>query len=455
MPRFGIGSLVYTLTFAIWVVAVNAQLPQSPGAPEAPGAPGARAAPAAAGEPAPLTWENLEARMEAETAAGFSGSLLVVRDDRIVLDRGYGLANREEGIAASPETVYGIGSTPIDFTRAALLLLAQEGKLALTDPITRWFGDVPADKRAITIDHLMKGRSGLPDFHDIPSDRDPDHSWIDRAEAIRRIWAQKLLFEPGKGYAHSHSAWGVLAVIVELASGETYPEFTRKRLFAPAGMRDTGFFGEPIPRQQLAIGYGSDRDGEINAPPYWGPTSWLVMGSGGQVSTTRDMQRWIVALREGRILAPEWLERYWGPPGSAFSGGDMYGYEIMYTRGPRDYMILIGNVGAGEHFPRWQPLARDLVRLVNARSASKYTLGIQMDVRSDDRVEVVRVVPGSAADRDGVRVGDVLLSAAGTPLAPEPMRTLAPFLESGQAFELELERAGERRRLRLTPQRRE
>jgi CubicO group peptidase (beta-lactamase class C family) len=404
------------------------------------------------GDPSPLTWDNLEERLEAEAAAGFSGSVLVVRDDRVVLDRGYGLANREAGIPAGPETVYGIGSTPIDFTRAAILLLAQEGRLTLDDTVTRWFDDVPADKRAITIAHLMQGRSGLPDFHDLPGDRDPDHSYIDRNEAMRRIWAQKLLFEPDQGHAHSHSAWGVLAAIVELASGKTYPEFTRERLFAPAGMRDTGFFGEPIARDKLAIAYGAKRDGEVNAPPYWGPTSWLVMGSGGQVSTTRDMQRWIVALRDGRILEPQWLERYWGPPGSAFSGGDMYGYEIMYTRGPRDYMILIGNVGAGEQFPRWQPLARDLVRLVNARSATKYVLGIQMDVRSDDRVEVVRVVPGSAAERGGVRNGDILITAAGTPLAPQPSRTLAPFLESGEPFELEIERAGKRQRLELTPQ---
>jgi CubicO group peptidase (beta-lactamase class C family) len=398
-----------------------------------------------------LTWDNLEARMAAEESAGFSGSLLVVRGDRVVLDRGYGLANREAKIAATPETVYGIGSTPIDFTRAAILLLAQEGKLALADPVTRWFDNVPADKRSITIEHLMQGRSGLQNFHDIPGDRDPDHTWIDRAEAVRRIWAQKLLFEPGKGREHSHSAWGILAAIVELASGQTYPEFTRERLFEPAGMKDTGFFGEPVAPEKLAIAYGPDSDGTINAPPYWGPTSWLVMGSGGQVSTTRDMQRWIVALREGRILAPEWLEQYWGPPGSAFSGGDMYGYEIMYTRGPSDYMILIGNVGGGDHFPRWQPLARDLIRLVNARTASKYTLGIQMDVRDDERIAVVTVVPGSAAERDGIRVGDILITAGGQPLEPEPMRVLTPYLASGDAIEFEIERAGVRHRVRVTP----
>ncbi|MGD8375236.1 MAG: serine hydrolase domain-containing protein, partial [Acidobacteriota bacterium] len=242
-----------------------------------------------AAEPAsqePLTWENLEARLEEEAEAGFSGAVVVVRDGKTVLDRGYGLANREKRIPNRPDTIFAIGSTPIDFTKAGILLLAQQGKLGLDDPITKYFPDVPQDKRGITLRQLMTGRSGLRNFHGRPSDPNPDHTWIDRDEAMRRIFEGELLFPPGEGRRHSHSAWGVLAAVIEIVSGQSYPEFTEEHLFGPAGMVDTGFFGEPYPEDRMAVGYGDDTSGEINAPPYWGPTSWLVMGSGGQVSTT-------------------------------------------------------------------------------------------------------------------------------------------------------------------------
>jgi CubicO group peptidase (beta-lactamase class C family) len=316
----------------------------------------------------PLTWETLEARLEAEVKAGFSGAVLVVRDGEIVLDRAFGLANREKGIANTPQTIFAIGSTPIDFTHAGILLLVEAGTLVFTDPLTTFFADVPADKRAITIQHLMSSTSGLVDFVDLPKDRDPDHGWIDRDELVRRVLGSKLLFEPGKGNEHSHAAWGLLAAIIEIATAESYPEFTRANLFEPAGMADTGFFGEPIPEERLALGYGQRKDGEINAPPYWGKTSWLVMGSGGQVSTTHDMLRWHQALRAGKILGPEMVERYFGPPGGVLQGGDMYGFEIVYTQGPGSQMIVVTNAAEDrERRETFDALANDLAELVNRR----------------------------------------------------------------------------------------
>ena len=78
-------------------------------------------------------------------------------------------------------------------------------------------------------------------------------------------------------------------------------------------MVDTGFNGDYVPMERLAIGYGEIADGDVNAPPWWGPTSWLVMGSGGMISTTHDTGRFLDAMREGRILEPEWVDRYFSP----------------------------------------------------------------------------------------------------------------------------------------------
>jgi CubicO group peptidase (beta-lactamase class C family) len=291
-----------------------------------------------------LDWENLTVRVSQFFARnGLDGAILVTRDGEVVLNAGYGKANREANFDNTTDTIFAIGSCPIDFTHAAVLRLKDSGKLNLNDPITRFFDNVPEDKHSITIHHLMTQRSGLPNFHDIPTDKDPNHTFIDRDEAVRRIFAQQLLFEPGQGIAPSHSAWGLLAAIVEIQSGQTYPEFTREHLFNPAGMKDTGFNGEELPEERVAVGYGYRNAGQPNSPPHWGKTSWLVMGSGGQVSTLSDIHRWEVAMHEGRILSKESTEQYLAAGRGTSRDGNMYGFEFYHSHNPDSLFMLICN----------------------------------------------------------------------------------------------------------------
>ena len=398
----------------------------------------------------PLTWDDLADRMQEEAANGFSGVLLVARDGEIVFHEGYGYADREKKIPITPETIFAIGSTPIDFTRAGILLLAQRGKIELSDRITKYFRRVPPDKRAITIEHLMSGQSGLRDFLGRPSDSNPDHTWIDRQEAIKRIFEDSLLFAPGKGQRHSHAAWGLLAAIIEIVSEQTYPEFTRQHLLEPAGMKDTGFFGEKYPVERMAIGYGDRGEGEVNAPPYWGPTSWLVMGSGGQTSTTGDMYRWHRALASGAILEGDFLAQYWSPRGSILAGGDMFGFEIRYTQGPETMMVVISNAGGPGRMPRLRTLGLDLTALVGRGAQPKFSLGIMMNVQND-HVSIERVIEGSAAQRDGLLQGDVLLAAGGRALGEDPLVVLDELLETGAPIVFDVERSGARHSVTVKP----
>lgn len=293
-------------------------------------------------ETAPITWAMLQEAMDQAAEQGFCGAVLVTRNGSIVLNEGYGFANREQQIENTPDTVFAIGSAPIDFTHAAILLLKDQGKLHLEDPITKFLTEVPEDKAAITIKHLMTGRSGFPDFHELPTDENPDHDWIDRDEAIRRIMNQKLLFKPGKGRRASHSAWGLLAAIIEIVSGDTYPEFTTKNLFEPAGMNDTGFFGDAVPVDRVAVGYGM-ASSTPNSPPHWGKTSWLVMGSGGQVATLADMYRFEVAMRNGSILSAESTAAFLRTRTGVCQDGDQFGFEFIHSTNPEQLFMIISN----------------------------------------------------------------------------------------------------------------
>jgi len=293
----------------------------------------------------------------------------------------------------------------------------------------------------------------LPKFHAVPGiDSDPNLAWIDRETAMHRILGQKLLFPPGTDHAHSHSAWVLLAAIIEKVSRESYQGFLTQYFFDPAGITRTGQHedAERFPDDQFAIGYGGKTAGAINCPKYWGRTSWLVMGSGGMESTPGDLYRWLEAIRSGKTLSPASAARYWSH--GLLAGGDVRGYLCMYREGPGDYFILCANGGSGPD-GRASAVAEALDRLVSSGGGAppKFSLGIQMDVTSEGAVTIQSVVPGGAAANAGLRVGDRLISAAGQALGDPPLKTLAPLLQTGESIAFEIERNGERRTIAVKP----
>jgi CubicO group peptidase (beta-lactamase class C family) len=297
----------------------------------------------------PVTWDTLAARMDEEAKSGFSGTVHVVRDGKVVLEKGYGFADRDLEYRNGVKTIYAIGSTPIDFTRAAVLKLEQAGKLRTSDSIAKYFKDVPADKKDITIDQLMSGTSGLRNFHHLPGvDADPDLTWIDRDTALKRIFGEPLLFKPGQGRAHSHSAWVLLAALVENASGQAYIDFLQTQLFKPAGMTST-FLHEGLrkePDRNIAIGYGGQTVGKDNKPKYWGRTSWLVMGSGGMVSTVGDLARFITCVHDGTLLNGKEEKKY-GGEGGMWVGGDDRGFFCLHAERGKDMVVVMSNAHEG------------------------------------------------------------------------------------------------------------
>lgn len=285
----------------------------------------------------------------------FSGVVYLKKDGSEIIRAAFGLANRATNEPVRLDTIFGIGSRPIDFTTAGVYLLASRQELSPDDPITSYFDDVPEDKRAITIRHLLTGRSGLRDFHGSPADWDQDLAWISREEAERRILDQKLLFEPGTDRASSHSAFGLLASVIERVSGEDYFDFLKRNFFDPAGMTRTGeygsFGGHDV--RDFAVGGGPEIVGEPNIPPNWGKTSWLVKGSGGMYSTLDDLLRFLDFVRTSGVLTGEGLDRF--NRRSINIDGSMRGFELFSatTRNAEDVAFLFVNTtGSPDLFER-------------------------------------------------------------------------------------------------------
>ena len=298
-------------------------------------------------EPIKITKENISETFDQLEKEGAAGLIHVKIDGETIIKRGFGFANKELGIRNDLNTVFGTGSRPIDYTVAAIYLLDQQGLLNIEDNMSKYFKNVPKDKAKMTIQHLFSGQSGLPDFFDTEEDWDPDLGWVDRETAVQRMLSQELLFEPGTDRSHSHGAFGMLAAIVEIVSGQGYYEFVTKNFFEPAGMKRTGEYGETkgLAISDFAAGGGPLFVGLPNIPPNWGPTSWLVKGSGGMYSTLDDLLKFYMLVRSNKVLDAE--HNNWFVRSSFNLDGSDRGFELFsaYLPPNTEIYLFLNNSG--------------------------------------------------------------------------------------------------------------
>src|ERR1700739_4884466 len=176
-------------------------------------------------------------------------ALAVYRDGKIIYARGYGLANIEENIAITPQSVFDIGSTSKQFTAASILLLEKQGKLSLNDDVRKYVPELPSYGQKITILNLLNHTSGLRDYLVLMelAGINIDSVTTD-ADALALINRQKALnFAPGSEWLYSNTGFFLLSVIVQRASGKTLREFAAENIFEPLQMTPTVFCDETTP----------------------------------------------------------------------------------------------------------------------------------------------------------------------------------------------------------------
>jgi len=261
---------------------------------------------------------------------GFSGAVLLSYKGEIILRKGYGFADRVQEIPITSDTAFAVASITKTFTAAAVLKLEQLGKLKTGDLINLYITEVPADKRAITIHHLLTHTSGIPDQY-------AASMLTDRDQAIRKILETKLVSIPGEKFNYSNDGYNLLAAIVEIVSGMRFQDFVRQKLLIPAGMTSTGFWGETnfLPENRVAHNYNVETD---NGAPQFIQASWADRGSSDLITTVEDLYRWHLAFSQSKILPSKIVEKAY----SRLAKRDTdwyYGYgwhHIITPRGTRD-----------------------------------------------------------------------------------------------------------------------
>jgi CubicO group peptidase (beta-lactamase class C family) len=287
---------------------------------------------------------QLDAYLKRLEGYGFSGAVLAAKNGEVVLANGYGMADRERGIKDTPGTIFDIGSITKQFTAAAILKLEMEGRLQVTDTITRYFPGVPPDKRDITLHHLLTHTSGLR------SDFGSDYEPVPRDEIIRRALAAPLLSKPGEKFEYSNAGYSLLAAVIERVSERRYEDYLRANLFAPAGMLSTGYRIPAWDRKAIAQGYvnGEHRPATLDEPWASDGPWWNLRGNGGIHSDIWDMYRWHLAQQGDSILSSEEKTKLTTPyvqEGADANLSYAYGWSIVTT--PRGTHLVTHNGGNG------------------------------------------------------------------------------------------------------------
>jgi len=260
----------------------------------------------------------VKAEMALQELVGLS--LAVIHRGRIVLERGWGFANLEHRVPATPATVYQSGSVGKQFTAGAIMLLVQEGRAGLDDPVTRFFPDAPDQWRAVTIRHLLTHTSGAGDY---PDDFDFRRDYTeDQVRAI--VLAQPLAFTPGSEWRYSNFGYVLLGTIIRHVTGKFYGDFLAERIFAPLGMTTARIIAEADIVPHRAAGYRRE-DGVLLNQEWVAPTI-NTTADGSLYLTVRDMARWDSALSGTRLFTPASLALIRTPVTLSGGGTHPYGF---------------------------------------------------------------------------------------------------------------------------------
>jgi CubicO group peptidase (beta-lactamase class C family) len=228
------------------------------------------------------------------------GAAVAVRQGgEIVHSAGYGLANLEWGIPIDTETVFRIGSITKQFTAAAILKLAADGKLAIDDPLERHLPDYPVGERRITIRHLLNHTSGIKSYTAMPAFAEIMRRDLPLAELMAVFKDAPPDFQPGERFLYNNSGYILLGAVIEAASGQSYEAYLKQSFFDPLGLTRTSYLhNEPVVPKR-ASGYAPGQT-LVNAPPL---SMTLPHAAGALGSTAEDLLAWELALRGGRAVA--------------------------------------------------------------------------------------------------------------------------------------------------------
>jgi CubicO group peptidase (beta-lactamase class C family) len=281
--------------------------------------------------------QDLAQRLDASIASYYKAdepgaTIIVVKDGKTVFRKAYGLADVAKGVPLTPETTMRLGSITKQFTATAILMLADEGKLSLSDEITRFLPDFPTQGKKITIENLLTHTAGVANY---TSNRDYVANMprdMTLAQLIDMFKDEPLDFDPGTKWSYSNSGYVLLGAVIEKVSGMPYAKFVEQRIFVPLDMVNTAYEGYERKSNPHAVGHAPGEHGFTVARTI---SMTQPYAAGSLVSTVDDLARWDAAVSSGKLLkAASWQHAF--TPYVLANGKPAnygYGWELGKLRG--------------------------------------------------------------------------------------------------------------------------
>ena len=289
----------------------------------------------------PMTEDELIAalskRLQEDVAADkFAGAVLVAKNGKPIFAQAYGLADREHNVPNTLTTRFSIGSMNKMFTGVAVLQLAQAGKLKLDDPLGKYLTNYPNKELAakVTIGELLTNTGGTGDIWG--PDYDKHRLELRTLQDYINLYGNRpLRFEPGSRWEYSNYGFILLGAVIEKVSGESYYDYVREHIYVPAGMTSTGSEPEDQAMANHSIGY--TKMGAGMGTDAWHPTtgtlSYRGTSAGGGYSTVGDLLAFANALRDNKLLDPQYTKLLITPHVKNPFGFDAYGFGVQTMNG--------------------------------------------------------------------------------------------------------------------------
>jgi CubicO group peptidase (beta-lactamase class C family) len=287
--------------------------------------------------------ERVDAVFSAWSASTPGCAVGVARGGSEVLRRAYGMADLERGVPNTPDTIFEAGSVAKQFTAAAVLLLAADGKLSLDDPARKYLPELPDYGTPLTIRHMLQHTSGLRDWGEVAAMAGwPRGSRVHtHAHVLDIVSRQKSLnFPPGTAYSYSNTGYNLAAIIVARVSGRSLAEFTRERIFVPLGMTRTSWRDDHTRIvKDRAVAHAAGPMGFRTNMPFEN-----VYGNGGLLTTVGDLLTWNENFVTGKVGGPAFIALQQEP--GRFNDGTPHQYAMGLRVGEYQGVAEVGHSGS-------------------------------------------------------------------------------------------------------------
>ena len=232
-------------------------------------------------------------------------ALLVSRGGQVIRAQGYGMSNVELQVPVKPETIFQSGSVGKQFTATAVMMLVEEGKIGLEDPLTKYFPDAPATWKRVTIRELLSHTAGFTDY---PKNFDMRKDYTE-AELLKIVERIPLAFTPGTSWSYSNLGFLTLGIVIHKVTGEFYGDFLQERIFRPLGMSTTRIISEADIVPNRSAGYRLLK-GELKNQE-WVSSTLNTTADGSLYFSIMDLAKWDAALYTEKLLKRSSLEQMW------------------------------------------------------------------------------------------------------------------------------------------------